>query len=71
MPRHIDRALLNALGKMGCEVRHGTGKHPRILYKGKFVGPLSTSPSDVRSSPNTLSHVRRAIRKLREMGAVT
>lgn len=70
MPRHVDPDLVKALEEMGCEITPGR-KHKRILYQGRFVGPLSTTPSDVRSSLNTLSHVRRVLRRIQETEAAT
>jgi hypothetical protein len=69
MPRHTDPKLVEQLKAMGCEIEPGR-KHRRITYKGYFIAPLSGSPSDTRSSLNTLSGVRRNIRELRERGVI-
>jgi len=69
MSRHIDRDLVATIREMGCEItHHKRGKHLRVTFKGVYVGPISTSPSDVRSSLNTLSSIRRNIRELEEKG---
>jgi len=57
------RPVLKRLKDVGCEIQGPSGRgksHTKVIWQGRMVGVISGSPSDVRSTKNLVSDLRRA-----------
>lgn len=61
----LSRPVVEWARRLGCEVVRARSGHYRVTYRGRFVGTISSTPSDKRSPLNDKSAIRRRLKAIK------